>query len=109
MHIVDKNGSKFESFLTRRKLAFLFKEKMLFADVHWVIHAFDSYEKNLFFKELGGYFMTFIVCVVSDSEEKGEGTLCDAYLNRHTSTRPKSADNNDSVLPIKRLSKQPER
>jgi len=46
MHIVDKNGSKFESFLMRRKLAFLFKEKMLFADVHWVIHAFDSYEKN---------------------------------------------------------------
>ena len=37
MHIVDKNGSKFESFLTRRKLAFLFKEKMLFADVHWVM------------------------------------------------------------------------
>lgn len=24
--------------------------------------------------------MTFIVCVGSDSEEKGEGTLCDAYL-----------------------------
>ena len=41
--------------------------------------------------------MTFIVCVRSDSEEKGEGTLCDAYLNRHTSSRPKNADNNDSV------------
>ena len=36
MHIVDQNGSK---------LAFLFKEKMLFADVNWVIRAFDSYEK----------------------------------------------------------------
>ena len=24
--------------------------------------------------------MTFIVCVGSDREEKGEGTLCDAYL-----------------------------
>ena len=56
MHIVDKNGSKFESFLTRRKLAFLFKEKMLFADVHWVIHAFDSYEKNNEKRDLYGHF-----------------------------------------------------
>ena len=40
---------------------------------------------HLFFKELGGYFMTFIVCVGSDSEEKGEGTLCDAYLKRDAS------------------------
>jgi len=51
--------------------------------------------------------MTFIVCFRSDSEEKGEGTLCDAYLNRHTSSRPKNADNNnDSVLLLSLLSLQ---
>lgn len=50
--------------------------------------------------------MTFIVCFRSDSEEKGEGTLCDAYLNRHTSSRPKNADNNDSVLLLSLLSFQ---
>ena len=32
-----------------------------------------------FRRELGGHFMTFILCISCRSDEQCEGTLCDAY------------------------------